>query len=75
MSEVRRMWEGGPLRQWSAKRTNTTGLALGHGGFAGSYVCDGCQRSVDGLYDVREAKKWLCGACREARKPHVRRKA
>ena len=64
---IRRMWPGGPLRQWSGTRPATgKWISFAAGGYAGSYVCDECQRSVDGVYRVVGAQKWLCGACRKA---------
>src|SRR3974390_2818824 len=49
--EVRRMWEGGPLRQWTAKRPSSgKWVPYEHGGFAGRYVCADCQQTVAGLY-------------------------
>ena len=80
--EVIRMWEGGPLRQMSdvamggfipyAKTINSSG-------FAGRYICDGCQgpsrgvrrQNVDKLSGNRPSG-WLCDSCLEGRprKPH-----
>jgi hypothetical protein len=43
--EIRRMWAGGPFRQWSETRTNGTRMPHAQGGFVGSYVCEVCERS------------------------------
>jgi hypothetical protein len=75
--EVRRMWEGGPLRQWSKDnpQRNLTGYAVGLGneleGYVGSYVCEECGEPCGGVYRRRGAAggeaKWVCGACRSGR--------
>ena len=63
--EVRRMWEGGPLRQWTAKRPSSgKWVPYEHGGFAGRYVCADCQQTVAGLYRQNAGAKWLCEACK-----------
>jgi len=74
--QIRRMWEGGPLRQWSEKRTNRTGIALASGGFGGCYVCDGCRMPVKGIYLLRGESLpcridfgWVCQPCRRAVRP------
>jgi hypothetical protein len=66
---VRRMWEGGPLRSWSPTKTTLATLAHARGGFVGSYACDLCRRSCDGVYSLKEEQKWLCGACKSKRRP------
>lgn len=74
MIETKRMWEGGPLRQFSTEANRpATGKwisydnpALNLAGYAGCYVCEGCERSVDGVYYAQGAQKWLCGACKES---------
>jgi hypothetical protein len=74
--EIKRMWEGGPLRQWSAERPlKGKWIAYATGGFAGCYVCEWCQESADGVYFVREPQKWLCGACKRALGKHRNAKA
>ncbi len=57
-----RMWHGGPLRRWSPVRTASCQMPLASGGYGGSYLCDGCQKPVVGIYRAREA--WLCAACK-----------
>ena len=68
MITIRRMWDGGPLRQVSTKRVSngnwTTYESPGFKGYAGTYVCDICQRPVEGLYRATRGLKWACGACK-----------
>ena len=64
--EVRRMWSGGPLRQWSETNPSRSWLAYATGGYVAAYVCDQCQVPCDGVYFVRGEQKWLCGRCRKA---------
>lgn len=70
--EVKRMWEGGPLRQFSGKHE---GAAQNYyqspalTGYTGAYVCDECLEPRDGVYRVGRLRKWLCKACKEAVKP------
>ena len=52
MTEIRRSWEGGPLREWSEER----GL--------GSYMCSACWRKAAALYFAKGGN-WLCRDCRE----------
>ena len=64
---VRRMWEGGPLRQFSETEAKSHYVAYSGPflrGYGGSYVCDRCQRPCAGVYLVRETHKWLCGGCK-----------
>ena len=63
VSETRQMWNGGPLRRWSATKSTKTPIGYSDG-FVGSYVCAECLESCEGVYRVREPLKWLCGACR-----------
>ena len=63
-AQVIRMWEGGPLRYWSLSKTSKTPSTYAQGCFAGSYVCDRCLESCDGVYALREEQRWLCGACK-----------
>ena len=62
--EIRRMWQGGPLRQCSEKRPSNSWISYGSGGYAGSYVCDRCGETGDGVYRVAHAR-WWCGGCRK----------
>jgi len=64
--QIRRMWEGGPLRQWSETRHGGNWLASDRGGFTGSYVCGECRQPCDGVYLARHVQKWLWGACKAA---------
>jgi hypothetical protein len=63
---VKRMWEGGPLRQWSAdsKRPGSAFIRQDSGGYAGSYVCEACRCACDGVYCTVQVQKWLCGRCK-----------
>lgn len=63
-ASIRAMWEGGPLRQWSASKTTLTPMGYAEGGFVGSYVCGQCLATSSGVYLVREEQKWLCGPCK-----------
>ncbi len=61
-----RMWAGGPLRQFSRSQVTSHYKAYSGRflrGYAGSYVCDGCQVPCAGIY--RGKLQWLCGGCRE----------
>lgn len=70
--EVRPLWKDGPLREWAANKPKSKSWTkLAGGGYAGCYVCERCQRSVEGLYRVREPHKWLCGPCREALRAQI----
>ena len=55
---VTRMWPGGPLRLQRSRRD-----------FSRSYVCDGCQVPVVGVYRVLQGENrqeaWLCATCRD----------
>ena len=68
--EVKRMWDGGPLRQWSATRPLNAGgnwvryQSRDLDGYAGAYVCDGCRMPCRGVYFVQRVSKWLCKACK-----------
>lgn len=62
-SAVLQMWECGPLRRWSPVKTPQN--PLGHStGFVGSYVCGQCLEPCEGVYRLREPKKWVCGPCK-----------
>jgi hypothetical protein len=62
---IRRMWSGGPLRQWSPSkiRPRSGFITCSFGGHSGEYVCDECSLVSDGVYFVRPGR-WLCGACK-----------
>ena len=71
--QIRRMWQGGPLRLFAATKTNNTKVGLASGGFGGSYVCDGCKRLAHGVHRVQSfgngganCATWLCGRCKAA---------
>jgi hypothetical protein len=73
--QIKRMWDGGPLRQWSPDNPTRNFMSYGKGGYVGSYVCDFCQNTCDGLYRVKNSDSWTCGSCRKQRKvPHPRTK-
>lgn len=82
MIEIRRMWNGGPLRQCSDEHhngfqyyehTDRNHPELSWRGYTGAYVCEGCQKPCAGVYRVLAVKKWLCGGCRKAVRPSKRR--
>lgn len=55
--QIRRTWEGGPLRQWAPTRPQGTNwIPYAKGGVIGSYVCDGCQVLAKGVYLVIQPK-------------------
>ena len=68
MTEIRRMWEGGPLREWSAERAKTGMISYATGGYVGCYVCDKCQQPAAGLYRDKNSNHWHCKACHPKRK-------
>jgi hypothetical protein len=64
---VRRMWNGGPLRQFSDTQAKSHYIAYSGRfltGYAGSYVCDRCRRPSPGVYLFKETHQWLCGGCK-----------
>lgn len=71
---VRRMWEGGPLRQWSDKSHGSGWNYYENSqmkGYAGSYVCGKCSNPVVGVYRV-DAGDWICAACKSGKMPQKR---
>jgi hypothetical protein len=62
----RRMWPGGPLRNWSPTQASAASMLYAKGGYVGGYVCDLCQRTSPGAYHARGL--WLCGGCKDGRK-------
>jgi hypothetical protein len=69
---TRRMWNGGPLRQFSEAQVKSHYVAYCSPiltGYAGSYICDGCQEPCAGVYLVRPFGIWLCGACKKGSLP------
>jgi len=69
----KRMWQGGPLREWSETKTPATSMSYGKVGYAGRYGCDRCLKAVNGVYLVQEtsssAGMWLCSDCRQNVRP------
>jgi hypothetical protein len=66
-NSVCRMWDGGPLRQFSERQAGGHYVAYSSPiltGYAGSYVCDRCKRPCSGVYLAGPAKSWLCGPCK-----------
>ena len=66
------MWEGGPLRQFSRTQAKSHYVAYSGPiltGYAGSYICEGCQGPCSGVYLVRLFGIWLCGACKRGSLP------
>ena len=64
--KVKRMWAGGPLRQWAELRPRAGWVACASGGFAGQYVCDVCSHAVVGVrrqFTGDGKDKWLCAGC------------
>lgn len=71
--EIRRMWEGGPLRQWSDKARGSAWNYYEKAqtvGYAGSYVCDKCSNPVYGVYRLNQG--WICAACKAGKSPAKR---
>ena len=73
--EIRRMWENGPLRQWSATKHGRW-IPSANGGYSGSYVCDHCRHPVVGVYrqtwpnvGVQDCQNWFCASCRSELRP------
>jgi hypothetical protein len=65
---IRRMWERGPLRQFSETQAKSHYVAYSGPfltGYAGSYICDQCHGPCAGVYFVKETRNWLCGGCKE----------
>lgn len=70
---VRRMWEGGPLRQFSQTQVGGHYIRISSPlltGYAGSYVCDRCLRPSAGVLRPPTLQEWLCGGCKaQIRRP------
>ena len=64
---VKRMWNGGPLRQFSEIRGASGWTPYDGGGYAGSYICDGCKEAVVGVYRAKDGL-WYCAGCTGTRK-------
>ena len=62
--ESRRMWENGPLRQFSMTRPSAGWTPYDTGGYVGCYVCDECHKAVSGVYESG-ASRWVCADCRQ----------
>jgi hypothetical protein len=67
--ELRRMWDGGPLRRWSPKPPfeGRAGSWMTHAGAIGgyvasSYVCEECREWTVGVYYY--GGKWVCEGCK-----------
>jgi hypothetical protein len=71
LPQVKQMWPGGPLRRFSPIRKGGCQLPLEGGGFGGSYVCEGCQVPVAGVYRVidrvERRESWVCAGCKTQR--------
>jgi hypothetical protein len=66
-NDVRRMWDGGPLRQFSDKQAAAHYVTYSSPilkGYAGAYVCGQCRWPSAGVYFVRPVKNWFCGSCK-----------
>jgi hypothetical protein len=68
MSQVRQMWEGGPLRQFS--ETAKGWIPYSTGGYVGSYVCRACFSDCKGVYEP----EWRCAACNAKFRPKTGKK-
>ena len=83
--EIRRMWEGGPLREVYvgpplSKRQRAPGQFLlnAKGLCVGRYVCDRCQEGCNGVYHLTTPSTnilWLCAPCKEAIRPKQKQPA
>jgi len=73
METVKRAWQGGPLRNFSTAPKANWSRHDEDRLFWGPYVCDHCQRSVNGIYEpkpgIGDGRKWLCSECRNALRP------
>jgi hypothetical protein len=60
-----RMWEGGPLRQFSETSISGRTQYQSHwrSGFAGRYICDECQKPVVGVTLSKGSSTWCCADC------------
>ena len=77
MVQIRRMWEGGPLRLWSASANSKCPIlySAAISGFVGAYVCDQCLEPSGGVYQSHDKEqKWLCGACQRESLNETKRK-
>lgn len=63
--EAKRMWEGGPLRQFALVRGSANWTQYDGGGYAGLYVCDQCQKPTSGGVYRTAAGVWKCAGCKE----------
>jgi hypothetical protein len=66
--EIKRIWNSGPLRQWSEKRTSKGQIEYDKGGYVGMYVCDGLpdipsHTSGHGVYKCLDGL-WRCADCK-----------
>ncbi len=66
MTETRRLWQGGPLRQWAAERVSASWIPYARRGYVGPYVCEHCQAPNTGVY--RTPLGWVCASCKRRRK-------
>jgi len=72
---IQRMWDGGPLRQFSSSQVASHYIRYSSPiltGMAGAYVCDRCLHPSAGVHFVRHSDNWLCAACKK-RTQRVRR--
>ena len=66
--DTKRMWNGGPTRQFSLERGAASWTPYDGGGYAGQYICDDCGNPVVGLYKASHGM-WRCADCRSKAKP------
>jgi hypothetical protein len=70
MFQIKRMWEGAPLRQFAAARPHRSwGVPHAGDGYVGQYVCEFCLHAVIGVYLAcnfagMTKQAWVCAACR-----------
>ena len=66
--EIKRMWDGGPLREWSPSNPDHHLMYYAKGGYVGSYVCDFCRNPCNGVYHIKNSDSWTCGSCKKPAK-------
>lgn len=60
---VRRMWRGGPPREWSQMRVRGSMAPYADGGFVDRYVCEQCgDPQEDGVWQTKQG--WVCTYCK-----------
>jgi hypothetical protein len=62
-TEIKQMWPGGPLRQYSNQRPASNWIPYDGVGYVGSYVCNSCGKVTSGVYQTLEG--WMCAEHRD----------